>query len=188
MTDLSLLPTYPTEERRTDDFYRTPDWCADIGARLATPLGILSVIDPCAGDGALLDALARRNPPVDRHGIEIDPVRAAASRSVVGDALAYRWCSDVDAVLMNPPFSLWQDFVTKALAQKHVRLVVVLLRLGALAGQKRKPFWQGIAAEWGITVNILSKRPSFTGGGSDSSDYAWIVLSRDPRETGVRWV
>jgi len=185
-SDLELLHTYPTETRRGDDFYRTPDWCADIGARIATPDGTTCVLDPCAGDGALLDAVARRSVTIDRQGIELDEVRAKASRSSHGDALLMAW-PRCDAVLMNPPFSLWQPFVAKALAHGPSR-VVVLLRLGALAGQKRAGFWKGAADSWGITVHVLSKRPSFTGGGNDSSDYAWVRFSRRLDQEGIRWV
>ncbi len=186
MSDLSLLHTYPTGGRREADFYRTPDWCADIGARIATPDGTGCVLDPCAGDGALLDAVARRSVTIERLGIELDDVRAKASRSVCGDALAMPW-PRCDSVLMNPPFSLWQVFTEKALDHGPSR-VVVLLRLGALAGQKRTGFWRGAAESWGITVHVLSRRPSFTGGGNDSSDYAWVRFSRRLDQEGVRWV
>lgn len=173
-------------ERRADDAYMTPTWCADIGARIATPDGTGCVLDPCAGDGALLDAVARRSVTIERWGIELDEVRARASRSVHGDALLLPWPS-CDAVLMNPPFSLWQPFVEKALAHAPLR-VVVLLRLGALAGQKRAQFWRDAANYWGITVHVLSRRPSFTGGGNDSSDYAWVRFSRRLEQEGIRWV
>jgi hypothetical protein len=172
-------------ERRADDAYMTPPWCADIGARIATPDGTTCVLDPCAGEGALLDAVLRRK-PVGVHGIELDHGRAGPRGYTCGDALTLPW-PRCDSVLMNPPFSLWQPFVEMALIHAPSR-VVVLLRLGALAGQKRAAFWKGAAENWGITVHVLSKRPSFTGGGNDSSDYAWVRFSKRLDQEGVRWV
>lgn len=163
----------------------TPPWCADIGARLATTRGVARVLDPCAGEGALLDAVLRRK-PVGVHGIELDPGRAGPRGYTCGDALALPWPS-ADAVLMNPPFSLWQPFVAKAIELRAPR-VVVLLRLGALASQRRATFWKRLGDDYGITLHVLSRRPSFTGGSTDSSDYGWFVLDRDTHEReGIRW-
>ena len=170
-----LTNTYQNDTRRADDFYRTPDWCADIGARIACTYGG-AVLDPCAGDGSLMRAVER----LDRQafGIELDQVRADAAGCVCADAFERDW-AECGVILMNPPFRLWQPFVQKAKEHGGVGGIVVLLRLGALAGQKRQPWWRAARASWGVTVHVLSRRPSFTGKGTDGADYAWVEFSMD---------
>jgi hypothetical protein len=99
------------------------------------------------------------------------------ARFAVGarDALARPW-PVVRLRADEPPFSLWLPFTEKALEPWAVR-VVVLLRLGALAGQKRTGFWRGAAESWGITVHVLSRaRPSRRR--QRLSDYAGCGFSR----------
>lgn len=173
--------------RSAHDHYVTPPEVADVGARLALDgrRGRV-VLDPCAGTGALLDAVRRQDSTAVVGGFELDPARAAAAALACGNALEIDWPA-AHAVLMNPPFSAWEAFVRKAVDLRYSR-VVVLLRLGALAGVGRFPFWAGIAATHGVGVTVLSRRPSFTGGGTDSQDYGWITLTRGAREASwIRW-
>jgi hypothetical protein len=61
-----------------------------------------------------------------------------------------------------------------------------LLRLAFLEGQKRAPFWK---AQPPYSVSVLAKRPSFTGGGTDSAAYAFFEWRRGfVGETLLRWV
>ena len=173
--------------RHADDYYVTPDWAADIGAGIALLPTVSVVLDPCAGDGALLRAVQRWRPGSVVRGLELDAGRAELSGAQCCDALdqGLAW-PDADAIIANPPFRRWQAFVDRALAHP-AQIVVVLLRLGALAGQRRRDWWRSVALQRGVTVHVLSRRPSFTGGGTDSSDYAWISLSRDRSRGGVVW-
>jgi hypothetical protein len=59
---------------------------------------------------------------------------------------------------------------------------VFLLRLGFLASSSRLPLWRDIGAP---DVNVLPNRPSFTGNGTDSADYAWYVFPPEKRAAGV---
>ena len=173
--------------RHKDDYYRTPDWCADDGARLARHWSPRRgpVLDPCAGDGALLRACERFG--MLTSGIELDPERAWAAECGAGDALGPGSWPRADVVLMNPPFKLWQEFIARALSEYDGDVpIVVLLRLAALAGQKRRDWWLGIKRERGLSVHVLSKRPSFTGGATDSADYAWIVIGTGVSE--IDWI
>jgi len=173
--------------RDPTDYYQTPEWCAQLGAELAVPTGECGgcVLDPCAGDGALLRAVEPRC--AITRGFEIRADLASQSGVRCCDALEVRW-PFADAILMNPPFSLWQPFVERAVASESDR-VVVLGRLGVLASARRRDWWRSVAKRRGIAVNILSRRPSFTADGkTDAADYAWVVLSRDKRKTGVSWL
>ena len=187
-----LTHSYQNDTRRTDDFYRTPDWCADIGAKIAARYGG-PVLDPCAGDGSIMQAVERAG--LTAMGIEIDGARSKIAGAVHDDALARatEWPA-ARAVLMNPPFSLWQQFLVRAKIEQRrcvaggSTAIIALLRLGAMAGQKRREWWLGTAESHGITVHVLSKRPSFTGKGTDGTDYAWVEFSSDVDRRGVEWV
>lgn len=81
-------------------------------------------------------------------------------------------------VLTNPPYNLAREFADRAIREVYgsgnvFGVVAMLLRLNWLAGQKR--------AEWmrahTPSVYVLSRRPSFTGMGTDATDYAWMVWS-----------
>jgi len=167
-------------ERRTDDFYATPAWCVE--ALLPKLRPFASVLDPSAGRGAILDAVREWESGAATCGFELDRRRAgecagAGHYVYCADALAVPWpCTDV--IVMNPPFSFLMEFIEEALGQKHNETeVACLLRLGFLAGQKRRDFWRANPADmW-----VLSRRPSFTGKGTDSADYCWAVWGTGTR-------
>lgn len=141
-------------------------------------------LDPACGDGAILDVIREMYPGIACDGFEIDEDRAVAAMAkghgvVCLDALGREsdW-SNVDIAVMNPPFSLAIEFLRRAI--KEVDTVAALLRLNFLGGQKR--------AEWHrcnpSDVYVLPRRPSFTGGGTDATEYAWFVWGPG---RGNRW-
>lgn len=72
-------------------------------------------------------------------------------------------------VISNPPYSEAERFVEHAL--KIGTTVCFLLRLNWLASKKRAPFHRAHPSD----VYVLPRRPSFTGGGTDATEYAWFV-------------
>ena len=91
-------------------FYRTPDAIAD---DMAKELDYVSrpgmrILDPSCGDGALLDAVARRFRDAKTVGIEVHRERAlkAAERHAVTvrNFLSVEPAAIYDGVVMNPPF------------------------------------------------------------------------------------
>ncbi|MFF5085435.1 methyltransferase [Actinoplanes sp. NPDC000266] len=140
--------------RQRAGFVRTPDWLADqlcawphhdlrwlpAGAR---------VLEPSAGDGALVAAILRANPGLRVSAVERDPVRAAAcaerhrghSGVTVHATTFERYAATAgreqvrfDAVVMNPPFAVagqadvWLDHLRAAwhLLRPGGRLVAVI--------------------------------------------------------------
>ncbi len=157
--------------RHPEDFYATPPWVVD-AILPHLPDGV--ACDPCAGDGAIVAAIVGAG----RHcyGIEISAERvvdARAKRGVTlthGDGLTGHERFKDPLIVMNPPYKAAEEWV-RAMVQPG-RTVAALLRLGFLASASRKALF----AEAGMPdVYVLSKRPSFTGGGTDSADYAWMV-------------
>jgi hypothetical protein len=156
--------------RHPDDYYATPSWCTRAILRYLPKFR--RALDPCAGDGAILaEVRATYGARVEVEGIEIDKARAKAAGARCADALKVDW-PNVDLVIMNPPFKLAMEFVEASLRQVVPGgTVAVLLRLAWLASQKRAAFLRANTP----SVYVLPRRPSFTGRGTDSTDYAWMV-------------
>jgi len=150
------------------EYHRTPGWCVDrLLERIRLPARHRTWCDPCAGDGAIIDAVPGHlyeqvkqydiQPRAD-HVMQADFLELEAR-----EALA-------DVMIFNPPFSKAVQFVSKA--QKCAGMVICLQRLNWLASDKRA----GWLAGWKPSVYVLPNRPSFSGNGkTDSADYAWFV-------------
>ena len=150
----------------------------------------MKALDVACGDGAIGAVLKGLGAEVT--GVELDPELAAAAREKldrvfnadfladpsVADGLGHvdLMAADFDAVIMNPPYKQAMEFVQRARKLMGRRTVAALLRLSFLESQKRRAFWQENPAD----VYVLSRRPSFTAGGTDSAAYAWFVWSREP--------
>ena len=166
------------ETRHPDDFYATPSWVVDV---LIDREGELRgpVLDPSCGDGAILYALEDRG--MDRLvGIELDPDRALLAEGTGAEIVCSDFLADpvppFGSIVSNPPYSLAEEFVRRSLdVQGPPAPCYFLLRLAFLAGQKRAKgdLWDYLAA-----VYVLPRRPSFTGKGTDSTDYAWFKFWR----------
>lgn len=119
------------------------------------------VWEPACGDGRLIRWMQEA-------GIEAD------GRDIVADAEfnPRNFLEDDDClpcIVTNPPFSLAFEFCQHAVS--HSRHVFLLLRLNFLASKKRAEWFRDNEPS---ALFVLTKRPSFTEGGTDSCDYAWF--------------
>lgn len=144
--------------RRDSDFYTTPEH-AFVPVLPFIKLMPDPVWEPACGDGRLVRWM-------NSYGIQ-------------------SWGTDIahgfdffeaekrgDTIVTNPPFSLAFEFCDRAL--KMSSNVAMLLRLNFLAGQKRRDWYKEHPP---TALVVLSRRPSFTGNGTDSCDYAWVFWS-----------
>jgi hypothetical protein len=181
------------------DFYETPESAVDVmlldlaGMIEATrcahcrtakrrTAGRYRFLDAGSGGGAIGRVVLKHFPKSSVRGIEFDAARVEEAKAaacpfpiVQGDFLALELAVDdrPEVVISNPPFSQWIAFAEKSLALVASGGHVALLgRLGLLESAARYSFWQNHAPK---AVLVLSKRPSFTGGGSDASAYGWFV-------------
>ena len=100
------------QQRGLQQFY-TPPEAAKLIKRVLDPHGRFAVLDPTAGDGALISPWPRER----RFGVEIDPdqVRGGDYRAVTGDLqrafpLLRRLGVQFQRIAANPPFGLeWSD-------------------------------------------------------------------------------
>lgn len=163
------------------DYYRTPAWCVRRVLE-ARPLRPGPVLEPCAGDGAIVGALIASG--VDRaliDAVELDAglaetCRGTGVRVVHGDFGEVRreneqWDS-VASVVMNPPYRSAQEFLELVFDRCPRADVYALLRLNFLAGAARAPFYDVAGLP---DVYVLPDRPVFTGEGTDACDYGWFV-------------
>jgi len=172
-----------TTERDSRDFYPTPEWCVhaiyDAFPSLPRP-----TLEPCAGVGSLISPLKDRGwaPP---RGIELDPPLVVEAGGLVeqGDGLALSWTGH--HVLMNPPYRAAQEWIEKGL--EEAQSMVALLRLGFLASKRRKPLLERHPP---YALGVLSKRPSFRHGRTDSSEYAWFIWTRwqGSADMRIKWL
>lgn len=137
-------------------------------------------LEPSAGDGAIVRATNGVRNDVDWLTVEIRSqcrhtlVDLVGERNVVlGDFLAVRprrFRRRLSVVLSNPPFSLALPVIEHAM-MFNPSYVVMLLRLNFLASNERSGFMRMHAPD----VYVLPNRPSFSGRGTDSIEYAWFV-------------
>lgn len=212
-----MSATGRSDVRQKDDFYATPAWATlailpHLKAKLPT---LPKVLDPCCGSGAIFQVVCAHWATCFPCGIELDQHRALMSSAILlrgghpnqvwgnRDALAMTW-GVPDLILTNPPYKIALEFVEKALLEAsltedvnvHGRIprhekgvpqgvVAMLLRLPWLASQKRAAFLRKNTP----SVYVLSRRPSFTGQGTDATDYAWMVwgpgFSGDDRKVHI---
>lgn len=151
------------------DFYPTPHWCFENLDIDYTKFN--TALEPCAGDGRILEFL------IDK-GLDADYCEITEGIDF------FEYTGTVDLILTNPPFSLAQEFIEKAISVAPT--VIMLLRINFLGSIKRHDFWQKYPP---TALHVLSKRPSFTGKGTDATDYAWFVWDRSNKlEKGLKWV
>lgn len=162
-------------ERRANDHYETPGWLtrlllAQIGrARRGDPAFFPSILEPAAGSGAITREIQAYWPGARVR--EIDLVRTGENFLTTPPRAGF------DMVIGNPPFSAAFDFVRRAGEWVNQcdssALVAMLLPLNFL-GSKERSAW---LRDYPPCVLVSPQRPSFTGTGTDSINYAWMLWS-----------
>lgn len=174
-------------KRRTNDDYPTPGWVT----RAILPYLSLwgRILEPACGEGAivreLLAAGASDMLAFDLHRSLAEDLLASAGGWTGGPPAVDFFDSGVpaphDLIITNPPYRLALEFVQRAIELRaQGGTVCMLLRLNFLGSQKRAPWMRENMPQ----IYILPKRPSFTGKGTDSCEYAWMVW-RDGVQPGA---
>ena len=169
-----MSSTGRAESRIAGDAYYTPQPLANAIVSALVRDGHLKrddvVIEPSCGAGAFLLYLAEAG--CNAIGVDIDP---EVEPDVCADFATLdpsRYAPD--AVIGNPPFSHAEEHTRHALklVSRQGGVVAFLLRLAFLEGKARAAFWSEHPA---AHVYVLSERPSFTGGATDSCAYGVFV-------------
>lgn len=166
--------------RRAYDFYSTPRWCVTRLLESSIDLPTGKWLEPCVGSGPIVDTV---NYHRDRIHWTINDIRDSASAglrmslhsdSMVDDVYNVDFLTqdiiqcDFDVAFTNPPYSQAEAFIRKSM--EHAKHVVMLLRLNFLGSSRRASFLRENTPD----IYVLPNRPSFTGHGTDATEYAWF--------------
>lgn len=171
------------DERIPLDAYYTPDEVARSCLTVIRDVNSPSpsfVLEPSVGGGAFARAVRKIWLATTKVvGVDIDPDAAGfadCDQAVVKDFLELESPTTADWIVGNPPFGEAEAHVRKALWLEPRYGVAFLLRLGFLESEKRRAFWKEHPP---TEVHVLVRRPSFTGGSTDSAAYGFFVWRTD---------
>jgi hypothetical protein len=168
-------------ERHTDDAYMTPKWCVRRLLEVWQPHGTSGIlVEPAVGTGNIVRAIGTEQFAWLTY--DIREVPSVGEMHVTGDFLeVVSHGTDAEAVITNPPYCLAEEFVRHSRALFPRADLVFLLRIAFLASAVRLPLWRDLGTP---DLYVLPNRPSFTGGGTDSADYAWFRWPDGKRDNG----
>lgn len=195
LSGTSLAGTSPTRERAKNDFYATPFEATNAILRRVNLHG--SILEPAAGQGHISKLLKERYP--ESEIVSTDLV-AREDKFGVGiqsgiDFLTHDYGRKFDNVITNPPFSLAQEFIEKALSVANEK-VVIFAKIQLLEGEKRREMFNKHPPKY---VYVFTKRQSPLNNGSPVDEsgkpwattmcFAWFVWEigwyGEPR---IRWI
>lgn len=160
-TDLLGDPVF-TGQRSENDYYPTPLQCIDPLMALIDWDAVKSFREPCRGKARMI---FDRVPVANKQWAEIDEGVDYLENDLEG----------VDLIITNPPFSIALDFLSQSLMEAQT--VCYLLRMSFLGSQGRHSFWKANPLTH-LAVISEKGRPSFTGKGTDNSEYAWFIWDK----------
>ena len=180
-------------KRSPYDFYPTPKETIDSLIATLNKYDITlgkRILEPCAGDGALIRPIWQGcgQPDIQAYDIDESHMPQLQQLAYEGDLLCYgvmdvlnttpKEITFFNTIITNPPFSISQEILEHLLeirenAPMNAKpKIIILQRLGFLGSQKRHQFWNKYPPN---AVWALSKRPSFTGQGTDAHEYGWFI-------------
>jgi hypothetical protein len=192
-------------KRKPYDFYETPAWCTEkLLPYLPHPIGKrLKILEPTAGKGAIIKVLRQRYnymhfilgneldannlPDLEASGVstirsgnifDFTNIEPEQNKTIRTPMQMPRACPPkFDLIIGNPPYSLAQECIQHCLKHwlGYNGQLIFLLRINFLGSKKRHTFWQNHPP---AKLYVLSKRPSFTGKGTDATEYAWFVWQK----------
>lgn len=176
-----------TKQRKENDFYPTPSELAEaIGRLLKETLHLepAFIVEPSAGTGSFVKVARKLWPQATIGAVDISPhfkmplIEAGADRIVFDDwkNVAAGGFPPNTLIIGNPPYSLAEKHLTAGLnGLPDGSHQAALLRTGFIGSKKRVPFWRNYPLK--ILIPLVP-RPSFTGGGSDYSEYSLFVWQK----------
>jgi hypothetical protein len=156
--------------RNAQDFYPTPTWLTEAIIPFLGRCHPQRILEPAAGDGAIVDVLRAAFPVAIDHG------DITTGQDFLTTPTRYQ--APYDLIITNPPCRLAREFISRALELRRTdrSVVAMLLRLNYLEGQERAPWMRAHMP----SVYVTPRRPRFTGAGTDATAYAWFIWDGEP--------
>lgn len=169
-------------KRKEHDFYPTP---VEEVEKILKYIDLRNrgnkVLEPGAGNGNIVETVKKQYPNKHMTSIEIREeeelcLTLMSDKVIIDDFLSLDIKEKYDVIIGNPPFTLAKEFVEKSLSLLNDEgILIFLLRTAFLESQKRYEFWQKNPING---LYVLSKRPSFTGTGTDTTCYSWFIWDK----------
>ena len=169
-------------ERKPYDFYATP---IDVVENLLNNIDLSQygdkVLEPSAGNGNICRVIKSYYPNKSVTALEIreeelESLTKCSDEVIIDDYLQADMKSKYSIIIGNPPYSKAIEFVIKSLELLEENgVLILLLRTAFLESKSRYKFWQQNPLS---RLYTLSKRPSFTGKGTDATSYSWFVWDK----------
>lgn len=169
-------------ERKPYDFYATP---VEVIEKLLDNIDLElygnKVLEPGAGNGNIVKALKNRYPNKQIISLEIRESEEhnlinISDDVIIGDYLNVDLNNKYDIIIGNPPYSNAIEFINKSIELLNEDgILIFLLRTAFLESKSRFEFWQENTLS---RLYTLSRRPSFTGKGTDSASYSWFIWDK----------
>lgn len=170
-------------KRIESDYYATPPGAIQsllCNYEIADTKGA-AILEPSAGNGIIIEELRKAGYTNYIHAIEIreeekENLKRLADTVQIGNFFDADPAITYDVIIGNPPYSQAQEFIDKALSLLNPGgRLIFLLRTNFLESQKRFVWWQDKPP---TRLFVLSKRPSFTGKGTDATSYSWFIWEK----------
>lgn len=158
-------------KRNRTGLYSTPPDCID-ALLMRLHFQSKSIMEPCAGNGALTKRLQEGGYHVG-YECDIDPQREGIDRQ---DFLSLEGNKGCDAIITNPPFSLFEKFVRKVFSL-GINTQAYLLKVNTFSAMRRRNLFIEHRPHFKLDLQC---RPDFLGGGSPTMDFCWIVWMGSP--------
>ena len=177
-------------KRKPCDFYATPIDCVE---NFIDNYGIDkikgNILAPSAGNGNIIQALRQKKvqgiiTALELRAEERDSLTQISDKVIIGNFLEWEPDKVYDVIIGNPPYTYAREFIEKCfkIANKNT-VIIMLLRTAFLESKSRYEFWQQHPLSGLYT---LSKRPSFTGRGSDATSYSWFIWDNKTNKQEIK--
>lgn len=176
-------------KRKESDFYATPLDCIQNFLNNYDKEITGDVLEPSAGNGNISKILKQNYNNINLTSLELREeekhnLNDISDEVIIGDFLQLDIDKKYDFIIGNPPYSLGIEFVKKSLnLLKDDGKLIFLLRTAFLESKSRYEFWQKYPLS---ELYTLSKRPSFTGNGTDATSYSWFVWDKSTSKQKIK--
>ena len=175
------------EDRANNDYYATPP--EEVKNILQYEKLYGTILDNSCGKGHLIEPVKQEYP--DNKIIATDLIDRGYGETGLNFLSPDYPYTDIDTIIMNPPFSLITEFVNKSLkfAKKKV-LMIAQLQFLTSQGRYNKIFSKSKPDRIYIYVDRIACaiNGNFNKAHDSSMDYAWFVWDKVNKENKIEWI